>query len=81
MIEKYFLKNELQIKRWRRFKKRKFAYYSLWGTIFLLFISLTAEFWANDKPIVFSHKGHIYFPIVKNYNAQDLGLTGSFFGD
>jgi microcin C transport system permease protein len=40
---------------------------------FILFLSLTAEFWANSKPIVMKYSGHYYFPAVKRYYPDNFG--------
>lgn len=63
------------IKRWRIFKSCKRGVYSLWILFILLFFSLTAEFWANDRPHILYYKNNIYFPIIKNYPPSTLGLA------
>lgn len=40
---------------------------------FFLFLSLTAEFWANSKPIVMKYHGDYYFPVVKRYYPDLFG--------
>lgn len=54
--------------RWRRFKKHKLGFGSLLLLGFLAFLSATAEFWANSKPLMMSHQGRVYFPVVRNYH-------------
>lgn len=71
-----FLKNELSIKRWKRFRSVKRAYWSVWLFVFLIFISSTAEFWSNSKPLVMSYNGSIYFPVLKTYHPTDFGQEG-----
>ena len=39
----------------------------------MLFV--TPEFLANDKPLFVFYRNHIYFPILFNYDPQQLGLT------
>ena len=73
MIERW-IKNEVTLKRWRRFRKIKRSIVSVWIFSFLLFISITAEFWANSKPIFLYHGGSLYFPISKTYNPSVLVL-------
>ena len=80
MIER-FIKNSLTLKRWRIFKSRKLSWISLWVFVFFLFISMTAEFWANNKPIVLFYQGSLYAPIVKKYLPGDLGLKTGFVVD
>ncbi len=75
MIER-LLKNELSVKRWRRFKRVKRSIVSLCILIFLLFISATAEFWANSKPIILHHQGTTYFPVVKRYDPSVFNKEG-----
>lgn len=66
-------KNELSVKRYRRFRANKMAYYSLWLILILVFISITAEFWANNRPHVMSYQGQIYFPLFKDYHPSIFG--------
>lgn len=68
IIEGRLITNELTLKRYRRFKRNKIAMFSCWIISFLLFISMTAQFWANSKPIVMKYDGHIYFPVVFKYH-------------
>ncbi|MAV91550.1 MAG: peptide ABC transporter permease [Bdellovibrionaceae bacterium] len=75
MIERW-IKNDLTLKRLRRFKSIRRARISVWVFLFLIFLSATAEFWANNKPIVMTHKGSIYFPVVKTYHPSVFGLSG-----
>jgi microcin C transport system permease protein len=75
MIE-WLIRNELSLKRWRRFKKVKRAVVSMWVFAFLIFLSITAEFWANNKPIMMSFNGAIYFPVVKTYHPSVFGQPG-----
>jgi len=76
MIEKY-LKNEETLKKWRRFKSRKLAVISCWLVGLSCFFSFTAEFWANNKPIMMSYEGQIYFPVFKKYHPKVFGLNDS----
>jgi microcin C transport system permease protein len=75
MIERW-LKNELTIKRLRRFRSVRRAVWSVWVLVFLLFISATGEFWANNKPLVMQYKGQIYVPVVKTYYPTVFGQEG-----
>lgn len=72
MIER-FIKNDLTLKRWQRFRSDKMALASLWLIIVISFFSFTAEFWSNSKPIVMKHKGELYFPVVKDYHPSEFG--------
>jgi len=77
MIER-MIKNELTLKRWRRFKKLKRAVISAWIFVFLLFLSLTAEFFANSKPIFLKYRGEFYFPVVRMYHPTEFGQKDTF---
>lgn len=58
----------------QQFKKNKIAVWSLRTVYLFVIIAIFADFLANEKPIVASYKGEIYFPIFKEY-AVDLGLS------
>ena len=55
------------------FCANKRGFWSLWIFLFLFLISLFAELIANDKPIVLSYKGELYFPIVATYSEKTFG--------
>ena len=74
MIERW-IKNDLTLKRWRRFKRIKRAMASLWIFVAILFLSITAELWANSKPIILKYSGSIYFPVYKYYHPSEFGQT------
>ncbi len=65
--------SELTQDRFKKFKKVKRAYYSLWILGVAYLISLFAPFVANDKPYVLSYEGHLYFPLLKKYSAKTFG--------
>lgn len=67
MLEKW-ITDELTLKRYKRFKQRKSAIAAVFVFSFLVFISVTAELWANNKPIVMNYDGKIIFPVYKNYH-------------
>lgn len=81
MIEKYFIKNELNIKRWRRFKARKLAVSSLFLLLFFIFLSFTARFWASNEPLLLKFNGNFYFPVVSTYHPQEFGIADSLVID
>lgn len=72
MIER-FIKNELTLKRWNRFKRSKRALFSIWALVILTFFSCTAELWANSKPIFLRYHGENYIPIFKTYVGAEFG--------
>lgn len=73
MIEKW-ISNDLTLKRWRAFKSKKTNVISSVLMIVCLFVSLTAEMWANNKPLVMSYKGSVYFPVFKHYHPTVFGI-------
>ena len=52
---------------WRRFRRNRLGYWSLLLFSTLVVLSLFAELLSNDKPIIVSYKGALYFPLVKDY--------------
>jgi len=77
MIER-LIKNDLTLKRYRRFKAVKRSVLSVWIFILLLFLSLTAEFWANSRPIFLKFQGHLYIPAVRTYHPSVFGIEDAF---
>lgn len=75
MIERW-VKNELTLKRIRRFKTIRRAVWSVWIIVFLLFLSATAELWANNKPLIMKYNGSIYVPVLKDYYPSLFGQDG-----
>lgn len=76
MIER-FIKNDINLKRWRRFKKHRLAVYSTIILIISCFFSFTAEFWANSKPIIMKYKGEVYYPVFRDYTPQQIGIESN----
>lgn len=54
------------------FKANRRGYWSLWIFLLLFFVSLFAEFIANDRPFLVSYKGDFYTPIFKDYSETDF---------
>ncbi len=75
MIERW-VKNELTLKRINRFYSIKRAVWSLYLILFLIFISITAEVWSNNKPLVMKYNDAIYFPVLKTYYPTIFGQDG-----
>lgn len=80
MIER-FIKNELTLKRYRRFKKNRLAVISAWLLGLLFFLSFTAEFWANNKPHVMHYQGKLYFPLFIDYHPTVFGRDDIYVMD
>ncbi len=55
---------------WLRFKKNRLGFWSLVIFSALVVLSLLADVLSNDKPLVVSYKGNIYFPIAKDYSEK-----------
>ena len=63
----------LTLRRLRNFKANKRGYYS--GLVFciLFFISIFAEFIANDKPVLLFFKGEFHFPVFQKISETHFG--------
>ena len=62
-----FALSPLNRRRWENFKRNRRGYWAMWVFLVLFFVSLFAEFIANDKPIFIAVNGHVYFPAVVTY--------------
>ncbi|MDY6991212.1 MAG: ABC transporter permease [Pseudomonadota bacterium] len=60
-------------RRWQRFKANRRGYYSLWLFSVLFILSLLAEVWSNDKPLLIYYGGAYYFPLLKVYPETTFG--------
>ncbi len=60
-------------RRWDNFKANRRGYWSLWIFGVLFFLSLFAEFIANDRPILMSYKGEILAPVFVDYPEEKFG--------
>lgn len=67
--------------RLKRFKSMRRAYYSLWILGLAFVLSLVAELWINDKPLVARIHGHNYYPLIHDYTDLDLGGSDSSLVD
>ncbi len=56
-----------------QFKTNKRGFWSLWIFLFLCFLCLSAEFIANDKPILVKFDGGFYTPIFTTYPETTFG--------
>ena len=65
--------SELNRRRWRSFRRNKRAFWSLILFAALFTIAMFAELVANDKPIVVSYRGELYFPVFKFYPEVAFG--------
>ncbi|WP_126974920.1 ABC transporter permease [Frigidibacter oleivorans] len=63
----------LNARRWRNFRANGRAFWSLWIFAALFGLSLVAELLANDRPIVVSYRGELYFPVYRFYPETTFG--------
>ena len=68
-----FTLSPLNKRRWQNFKTNRRGYWSLWLFLVLFFVTLFAEFIANDKPLFISFAGKSYFPVVFTYPETTFG--------
>lgn len=80
MIER-LIKNDLTLKRYRRFRKKKTAVIAVYFLIILGFFSFTAEFWANSKPIMMHYQGKTYVPLFFDYHPTVFGRDDIYVMD
>ncbi|WP_263264118.1 ABC transporter permease [Pseudomonas sp. RIT-PI-S] len=55
------------------FRANRRGWLSLWLFVALLVVCLCAELLANDKPLMVSYQGRMYYPIVHEYQETDFG--------
>ncbi|BAP44720.1 ABC transporter permease [Pseudomonas sp. 21LCFQ02] len=60
-------------RRLARFRANRRGWWSLWLFCGLFMLTLGGELIANDKPLVLSYKGSLYFPVFKRYTEQAFG--------
>ncbi|MCD8497109.1 MAG: ABC transporter permease [Alphaproteobacteria bacterium] len=60
-------------RRLKQFRANKRGYWSFWLFMALLGVCLFAEFLANDKPILVSYDGGLYFPTFITYPETTFG--------
>lgn len=68
-------------RRFERFKKNRRGWWSLWLFIGLFILTLGGELIANDKPLVVSYQGSLYFPVFKRHTEQEFGGQLPFQAD
>jgi microcin C transport system permease protein len=60
-------------RRWQNFKANHRGWWSFWIFLVLFFLTLFAEFIANDKPLFVSYDGHWYAPVFHRYAETTFG--------
>jgi microcin C transport system permease protein len=63
----------LNQRRWRSFRANKRGYWSLWVFLAVFFVTLGAEFVANDKPFLVQYDGRLYSPVFFSYAETTFG--------
>jgi microcin C transport system permease protein len=58
---------------WLRFKADRRGYWSLLILTVLFVLSLVAELWSNDRPLLVSYQGRLYFPLTVTYPEKTFG--------
>ena len=69
----WFKLSPINARRLRAFKANKRGYYSFVLFVVLFFVTLFAEFIANDKPFLVKYDGAFYVPIFKMYTEKQFG--------
>ena len=62
-------------RRWAQFHANRRGYWSLWLFLLLFGLSLSAEFIANDRPLLIHYRDAFYYPVFKDYAETDFGGT------
>lgn len=63
----------LNQRRLQLFRQNKRGFYSFILFLVLFFITLFAEFIANDKPLIVAFEDRFYFPVLKSYPETTFG--------
>ncbi len=69
---RWFTLSPINRRRWANFKKNRRGFWALWIFLILFFLTLAADFLANDRPIVASIDGKLLFPVFLNYEEADI---------
>ena len=65
--------NPVTERQWQAFRSNKRGFWSLWIFLVLFVLSLGAEFIANEKPLVMSYQGALYYPVFVSYPETTFG--------
>jgi microcin C transport system permease protein len=60
-------------RRMAHFRANRRGWWSLWIFVALLLICLCGELIANDRPLIVSYQGHLYYPTLHQYVETDFG--------
>lgn len=75
MIENRLIKNELSLKRWRVFKHNRMAVFSSIILFVLVLATFVSPIIANNRPLMLKHHDQYFFPVLKDYDATEFGIT------
>ena len=67
----------INVRRWNNFKANRRGFWSLWIFLLLFFISLFAEFIANDEPFLVKYKGEVLQPLFSRPITRPLSAANS----
>lgn len=59
--------------RWKKFKRHRRGFISLWIFLFVLVVSLLADVLCNEKPLVIYYNERTYFPIFSYHSEMEFG--------
>jgi microcin C transport system permease protein len=71
-LKKFYL-SQINRRRWRNFKSNRRGFYSFWIFVVLFFVTLFAEFIANDRPFLVKYDGRFYFTGLMTYPETAFG--------
>ncbi|MBT6326510.1 MAG: peptide ABC transporter permease, partial [Bdellovibrionales bacterium] len=80
MIES-LIKNDLTLKRYRRFKRRKLAVISVFLLLTSIIMTFVAPMIANSKPLYLNYKGKSFYPAFLNYHPKEFQIYDSMSVD
>jgi len=63
----------LTARRLHNFRSNRRGFWSTWTFLIMFFVTLPAEFIANDRPLVVKFAGDFYFPVVADYPETAFG--------
>lgn len=58
---------------WQRFRRQRLGYWSLVAFLTFYALSLCGEVLFNDRPLVVSYEGELYFPLFQTYQESTFG--------
>lgn len=72
-LSRHLTLSPINRRRWNNFKSNKRGLWSLRVFLALFFVTLCAEFIANDKPIIARYKGEFLIPVLVDYPESKFG--------